>query len=127
MNASVDQLYTLFNNKMRDFLDDLQVVIGHLPEYSVLVASTSFISRMTPTQNHEYFLKYFVNAYGEQIASRDDSFFMDTSNVSFSPPEILLMLKKTWSNTQESDRKAVWDHLGVLLQISGYIQKKKKA
>jgi len=131
MSASNAQLYTLFNNKLCDFFEDLYNVIGHLPEYSILTSSATLLSKIDPSQNHKFWVQHVESHYGEKIAARDESFFLQNDySTHLEPgctsPDIVTMLKHTWGTLSEDDKTAVWDHLDVLLKISGYIMSEKK-
>jgi hypothetical protein len=123
---TTDQLYSIFNTKLADFLEDVEPIIGHLSEYTVIKSTVALMTRMSPSNNHVAFMYYVGNAYGEKLKSHDESFFIETDYTVYdeyvSTPDIISLLKRMWLNLSVQDKNAVWDHLDVLILVSEQIQ-----
>ena len=109
--------FTLFNNKLVDFLDDLKGVIGHLPEYSLMASSARFLAQFQLRQNHELFARYVVEPYGASIMARDESFLLGES-FGMSGASVVTLIKSVWGGLDASDRDSIWSHMHVLMFLS---------
>lgn len=130
MNATLDQLYALFNNKLCDFFEDLKGVIGNLPDYDWMTSSAELVSTIDPSQNHKLFVSHVENLYASHIIDRNESFFLNNEyneidRDQMSSPNMISLLKHIWCSLNDADKMAVWDHLEMLLKISHYVHQKR--
>ena len=109
--------YTLFNNKLTDFLDDLRPILGHLPEYTVLSSSVQFLSKFQEEQNCVMFDRYVAVPYGEQVMARDEAFLLGEQYGAGAG--IVSMLKSVWTSLPDQDKASVWAHMHVLMVLAG--------
>jgi hypothetical protein len=108
--------HQLFNNKLIDFLEDLEGVVGHLPEYAVLVSSAKFLAQFKPSQNQELFASYVRQPYGASILARDEAFLLE-EKFSASKADVVSLLKNVWSTLRPEDKESVWAHMHVLVVL----------
>ena len=109
--------YVLFNNKLMDFLEDLKGVIGHLPDYTILVTSAKFLAQFKEKQNQELFDRFVVQPYGPLIVARNEAFLLE-EKYSNSKADIVSLLKNVWTTMQDADKESVWAHMHVLVVLS---------
>jgi hypothetical protein len=109
--------YAMFNNKLVDFLEDLKGVIGHLPDYTILLSSAKFLAQFKERQNQELFERYVNQPYGSLIVARNEAFLLD-EKYSNSKSDIVSLLKNVWATMQDADKESVWAHMHVLVVLS---------
>lgn len=123
---TTDQLYSIFNTKLGDFLDDVRPIIGHLSEYTLMKSTVALMTRLRPASNHTAFVFYIGNEYGDKLKTHDESFFIQTDYTVcdgyVSTPDIISLLKRMWLDMSRCDKDAVWGHLDVLTLVSEQIQ-----
>lgn len=134
---SISKLYTLFNNKLGDFLEDLGNVIGYLPEYSLMKTSMIMVSSINASKNHSLFAAWVKARYGEYLRAHDEHFFMQQDyadlavygeqqqSANASSFDLIALLKREWSKLSASDKDAIWGHLDALVQISDCIERRQ--
>jgi hypothetical protein len=114
--------YELFNRKVLDFVEDLEPLLRHLPEYKLLSASTQWMRALDARQNQRIFLEWVAAPFGEQIRARDEGFFLradvDREHVNASGIGVVNMLRDVWRGLSDGDKDAIWCHLQVLLVLS---------
>ena len=118
--------YILFNNKLIDFIEDLQGIIGHMPEYKILLTSAKFLAQVKEKQNQKLFHDVVVVPYGRSILTRDEAFLLD-EKYSENKADVVDMLKHQWSTMQAQDKESVWAHMTVLVTLSERCHNRKKA
>lgn len=121
MAANVNY-YAVFNTKLLDFLEDLNGVLGHVPDYKTLVSGAKFLARMNERQNANLFIRYVSSPYGTQILERNESFFVTheyNEATEANAGDIVQLLKGVWSNLANEDRDSIWAHLHMLVNIAG--------
>ena len=121
MSSNMSELvspWRMFNLKLNDFIADLKPIIGHLPEYSVLQASTKVMANLDEKTNQNFFNQYVAEAYAERIVASDESFFLKSSYDEFSNVGVVHLLKNAWTTLAETDKAAVWAHLQVLIVLN---------
>lgn len=116
-SSSAANVFQVFNNKLIDFVDDLKGAIGHLPEYSLISSSATFLAKFQERQNYAMFDRYIAQPYGESILARDEAFLL-TQNYSNSNGGIVDLIKGVWKDLPAGDRESVWAHLHVLLVLA---------
>lgn len=115
--------FTLFNNKLIDFVDDLQGVIGHLPEYAVMSSSARFLAQFKLRQNQELFDRLVATPYGASILARDEHFLLeetfDDIGGGGSSAGVVSLIKSVWKSLTDADRESIWAHMHVLIVLNG--------
>jgi hypothetical protein len=120
--ASGLNYYAVFNTKLIDFLEDLNGVLGHVPDYKTLVTSAKFLARMNERQNAKLFIQFVSGPYGKEILERNESFFVDRDfkeAKDANAGDIVQLLKGVWKNLAKEDRDSIWAHLHMLVTIVG--------
>jgi hypothetical protein len=113
--------HELFNRKMQDFIEDLEPLLRHLPEYQLLAKSTQLLWAMNARQNQHLFHEWVVVPFDTQIRARDEEFFLRvevSSSVPSSGVGVVSMLRNEWRGLSANDKAAVWSHLQVLVVLS---------
>jgi hypothetical protein len=115
--------WTLFNAKLIDFVDDLQGVLGHLPEYTVFASSARLLSQFQLRQNQGMFDRYVAKPYGAFIVARNEAFLLDQdfSDVTGGGSQndgIVSLLKSVWTSLPQEDKESIWAHMQVLLVLN---------
>ena len=123
------KIYEIFNNRLIDFLKDLDGVLGHVADYKTLVTSAKFLARFPDTEkkNAQIFIQYISTPYRKEIMARNDSFFISREFKEANDAnagDIVQLLKGVWQNLVNEDRDAIWGHLNTLLTIADRIEKK---
>ena len=123
------ELNTMFNHKLIDFIDDLEGVIGHLPEYPIVVTSVKMLSHIQENKNRQVFDKYICEPYEEYILARDEAFLLNKDydeverklggqESDASGGGIVSLLKGVWSTLSKENKASIWEHMQVLLFIN---------
>jgi hypothetical protein len=112
-------MYAVFNAKLLDFVDDMQGILRHVPQYKMLVASIKLLSQFQPHQNHTFFRQYVATPYEASIVARDEAFLLNQDyNVGGEDVDIVSLVKGVWTSLTPEDKDSIWAHLQVLLAIS---------
>ena len=112
-------LYSAFNNKLLDFIDDLKPLLGNLPEYNVIQSSVKFLSKFQEEQNCALFEQFVVVPYGPQIKSRDEAFLLNQDYMnSGGASSVVDLIKGVWTSLVQKDRDSIWAHMNVLVLLS---------
>ncbi len=113
--------HELFNRKVLDFVEDLEPLLRHLPEYRLLAASTQWMRTIDARQNQRIFEEWVAVPFGEQIRRRDEGFFLradvDRTHVNATGFGVIAMLRDVWLGLSDGDKDAIWSHLQVLLVL----------
>ena len=114
--------HELFNRKLRDFMDDLKPIIGHLPEFSLVSKSVLLLANLEPKKNQELFNFFIAQPYEARVMSRDENFFLERGDQlcteAGGSAGLMPMLRQVWSSLLPADREAVWAHMQVLLVLN---------
>lgn len=113
----------VFNNKMSDFISDLQRLANANPllsnEVSMLSTSTKMARNLNPRTPCEMFYRLVTQQYADQIQAEDESFFLSKSyDQEVSNQGLVETVKKMWSSLASDDKSAVTAHLKLLVAIS---------
>jgi hypothetical protein len=116
----------MFNEKLLDFIEDLRPVLSTIPEYTLMSSSVKWLGRFEPAKNSQIFHQYLVVPFGDHIANEDEEFFLESGSVSLGGTGVsdgmglLSLLRSVWrSKLVDTDKKAIWMHLRVLVALSG--------
>jgi len=80
------------------------------------------------TDDEELFSGYRDNvhaAYSDRIKSRDESFFMTTSDFD-DPMQMVQMLRGLWGHMNPADKEAVWKYMDLFEKLVSLDDKKSK-
>lgn len=132
MSVNFDRLTSaqcndLFNGKLKEMVDDMKCVVGHLTEYTLLSGGVTWLAAHQPTRNQELFDTYVCQPFEKYIVRRDEQFFLSTDygGVNNNQMNLVQMLKSVWATLGESDKNAIWNHLNVLTVLNDQCKKKK--
>ena len=109
--------FVLFNNKLVDFLEDLEGVIGHMPEYKIMLTSVKFLAQVKEKQNQKIFHELVAVPYSRSILARDEEFLLD-EKYNENKADVVDMLKHVWRTMQPQDKESVWNHMTILVTLS---------
>lgn len=130
MTATIDPV-ELFNRKLRDFLDDISPLLGHLTDYKMFRASVNMLSSIDKKKNQEYFDEYVAKTYGDKIVAKDECFFLKQdypgAQATCSDMSMVPLLKSVWGTMSDDDKSAVWSHLNVLIVLNNRCNVGKKS
>lgn len=115
MSSTVSN-YAMFNNKLKEFIEDLGCVLGHVAEYKMIKSSVSLLCQIQPTQNQIVFNQY-VAPYAHFIRAKDETFFLDEQYQDVSGG-VVTLLKGVWGTLCKSDQESIWDHMRILLILN---------
>ncbi len=113
-----------FNRKLVEFVADVKPLVGHLPEYALLLEGIKWFTRFTPDRNQQIFDRYVAHPYEARIVNEDEAFFMtdpalDSHQQQAHTPGIVDLLRSVWqSRLDDTDKRAVWKHLQVLIVLN---------
>ena len=121
MSSSSVSNHAMFNNKLKEFIDDLGCVLGHVPEYKMIKTSASLLCQIQPTQNQIVFNQYVAQPYGNFIRAKDEAFFLEEQYTDVSGG-VVALLKSVWATLCKSDQESIWDHMRILLILNDRCQ-----
>jgi hypothetical protein len=110
----------LFNRKMNDFLEDLEIIgITRVQEYPLLKTSCQFLASVDKHRPPDIFYKYVVSNYERYIVEKDEAFFLQESSFpGMSDVGIVDAIKQIWTTLDNVNKEAVWKHLQVLTVLA---------
>lgn len=110
----------VFNRKLLEFLDDVKPLLGHLPEYTMMMSSAGVASKLQPGVNQQVFDAYVAVPFEEQIMRHDETFFLEKQDYSRSAARggLVSLLKAIWGDLSSHNKDAIWQHLKVLVVLN---------
>ena len=115
--------HDMFNRKFNDFLTDLETTFPSDPRISKIKDLRQMFRMMVtlaPAQMQRYFDQYVAVPYEDEIKTRDERFFMSHDFGNSVEMSLLSDLKDMWANMTDANKKAVWDHLVLLLKLNEF-------
>lgn len=112
------EVFREFNRHCKKFLKELQESFPHLTVLKLMYASFYVFKKMNKKLPHKVFQNYLVKHYEKQIRARDNDFF---TRPEFDIPlwsSWIKDLKQTFVTLDDDNRKAIWDHIHVLLVLN---------
>lgn len=113
--------YELFNLKFQEFLEDL---IATYPEETDIQAMLNMlhwtISVWGPKVPQEMFDSCVAIPYGEKIAAKNESFFLEECQYDnkYADINIINKLKGKWKQLTPDNKEAVWKYMFVLIALN---------
>ena len=108
----------LFNRSLVNFIDALQPLIGHMPQYKPIAMSAKLLSRIgDPRRNVDFFNQYVAQKYSAMIVARDETFMLAEQFSESDDQDIVQLLKGTWKTLSAEEKDAIWQHMEVLLTL----------
>lgn len=112
-----------FNQTFQEFVEDLCVAYPNDGEFRVckMVLNTALMADKTFLQR--FFHNKIVCVYLDEIANKNESFFMDKDYTKYAQKfsgadQLIAKLKSCWSNMTEENKEVVWRYLKVLTALS---------
>jgi hypothetical protein len=123
---SSSSFYTLFNDKVCEWIDDLINVFPnepYFPLYKTLLKNTVWFDK---TLINKWFKYYITPEYRIQIINRNDQFFLQESYQDAVENEgadlnFINKLKELWYLLKDHDKEMVWRYIQCLLVIDNKI------
>lgn len=112
--------HDLFNRKLSEFAAAVKPLVGHLPEYALLVSSIKWLTQFEPHRNQHLFDQVVASLYEERIIAKDEAFFLSPGSLDYhQSPGLVDLLRSVWtSSLTDADKQAVWAHLQVLVVLN---------
>lgn len=123
MSVSV---YNLFNDKLKEWIDDLITVFPnepYFPFYKTLLSNTIWFDK---TLLNKWFKYYMTPEYRNQILNKNDQFFLQESytemaNTDGADLNFINKLKELWHLLGEQDKEMMWRYIQCLMVIDSKI------
>lgn len=122
--AVANNVYDLFNTKLQNFMDDLNLVLGdEFTEFAWLRGACKIFSSINPKQNAQFFLEHVNKPYEDNIRRKDEAFFLDHQYDAVTKDaqdnlNLVNLLKNIWSELSPENKEAIWAHLNVLVTLA---------
>ena len=119
-------LYSLFNEKIQEWIDDLINVFPnepYFPFYKTLFANTIWLNKTLPNK----WFKYYLTAdYLQQILNRNEQFFLQENYNDMAVQDgadlnFINKLKELWHLLSPQDKDNMWKYIQCLLIIDNKI------
>lgn len=112
------EVFREFNRYCKKFLKELQVTFPNLTVLKFMYGSFYILKKLNKKTPHKIFNNLVVTPYEKQLRARDSDFFLRPEfDIQFWTSWIT-DLKATFAECDEQDRKAIWDHLNVLMVLN---------
>jgi hypothetical protein len=118
--------HDIFNKKILDFSEDLQMLATCLkldiPQMSQMKPLIMMAMAMDITKPRALFNEHVSQKYGKQIMAKDENFFLNESyeqDTEGAGLDIVKMIKSVWGTLNPSNKSAIWQHLQVLMVLDG--------
>ena len=119
--------YTIFNQKVTEFMNDLILAYPEIEQFKSLKAAFTVLKNVSEQTPLKYYNKYVVAKYRKQIKERDEEFFLkckdydDIKDVSATPEyweDFLEQLKIMWATMSADNKEAIWNYFTILTLLA---------
>lgn len=119
--------YTIFNQKVTEFMNDLILAYPEIEQFKSLKAAFTVLKNVSEQTPLKYYNKYVVAKYRQQIKDRDEDFFLkckdyeDIKDVSSQPEyweDFLEQLKTMWVPMSQENKEAIWNYFTILTVLA---------
>ena len=118
-----------FNKALKCMLRDLIDAYPEYSEFNIGLMMYKIVKTINKKLPSRFFKQIFVEKHRDNISNRDDSFFnLEIFQNSDLPLNVKLLVNKLnglydiWKLMDDNNKRIVWDHLNVLLQLSDALE-----
>ena len=123
---AASKVHTLFCAKIKDFSQDMRVVLKGDSEATQILAALDAMMGISPDLVVVFFKKHIAEPYEKEILGRDEAFLrgelhskLGESPVAAGPLENLHhKIHDRWSTMSEKDKNIIWDYFKLLVVLS---------
>lgn len=120
------QCLNLFNQKLKEFVNDLIAVFPSDTDLYSFKTSLGMIGLVNERQMMDLFVRFVHNSYKTRILSRDESFFLThayTEEISHTGDhsmtnQLIAKIKSYWSEMSVDNKEVVWKYFEVLIRLA---------
>lgn len=120
------QCFNIFNQKLREFVNDLIAVFPNDTDLYSFKTSLNMIGLVNERQMIDLFIRFVHKSYKTQILNRDESFFLThTYNDEIShagdnniTSQLIAKIKSYWVDMSPENKDIVWTYFGVLIRLA---------
>lgn len=120
------QCLNIFNQKLREFVNDLIAVFPTDTDLYSFKTSLNMIGLVNERQMIDLFIRFVHKSYKTQILNRDESFFLThTYNDEIShagdnniTSQLIAKIKSYWVDMSPANKDIVWTYFGVLIRLA---------
>ena len=120
------QCLNIFNQKLREFVNDLIVVFPSDTDLYSFKTSLNMIGLVNERQMIDLFVRFVHKTYRTQILNRDESFFLthtysdeishtEDNNVT---TQLIAKIKTYWADMSHGNKDIVWKYFEVLIRLT---------
>jgi hypothetical protein len=111
-----------FFTQFTDFLTQLETAFPEDPDFPAYKTALGFLKATNPALVTSEFAKN-VLPFEKVIKERNESFFLDYQftevlEADMSMDAIISKLKKMWTTLSDGSKKAIWDHINLLVDLT---------
>ncbi len=114
--------HKLMNLKITEFLNDLDLILGNLPDYVLFKQSVKLMSSFDESAVQRAFHRYIFIPCGDHIINENERFFMDSCKNKYDDVvidfDLMRILKSKWIELSDCNKRAIWDHLQLLVVLN---------
>ena len=120
------QCLNLFNQKLKEFVNDLIAVFPNDTDLYSFKTSLGMIGLVKERQMIDLFVRFVHNSYKTQILQRDESFFLTHSYAEeisqagdqSMTNQLITKIKSYWSEMSADNKEIVWKYFDVLIRLA---------
>lgn len=120
------QCLNIFNQKLREFVNDLIAVFPNDTDLYSFKTSLNMIGLVNERQMLDLFIRFVHKSYKTQILNRDESFFLThTYNDEISHAgdnnmtnQLIAKIKSYWADMSPENKGIVWTYFEVLIRLA---------
>jgi hypothetical protein len=121
---SKKQLIDIYFNQLNSFLQELERMYPEDPDFPSFISSISLVKFTNPMLVVNYMKTEVVEPFGDKIAERDESFFID-SNAYLTDKEvnfdIVAKLKQYIKEMSPETKETVWKYIDIITKLCSKI------
>jgi hypothetical protein len=122
--------YECFNNKLEEFLSDLDSSFPDIKDLKVVKSGLKLARTMDVKLPQTFFHEHVISKYEEQIINKDEEFFISkdykydaqTHGIDL---DVVSKIKDIWKTLTDDDKEAIWKYLHVLIVLNRKCRSKK--
>ena len=115
------KIVKIFNKQLSEFVDRALTTFEHLrknKEIMKLVSTLETTITISPTVPITIFYEKVYKKYKKQIDKSDENFFLSLPEIEYASMETFSFLRTIYVNTNESNKKIIWDYVHRLKALS---------
>jgi hypothetical protein len=123
----------LFNQKLEDFVADLNQGFPHVQDFKLLKNALRMSLLVNKNLAQQLFQEYVAQPYEAFILAKDEHFFLTESYQHVIQKEtavdmdIVKKLKLIWRTLDDASKNALWQHLHVLILLNNRCKTSKSS